>query len=222
MKGLDLFSGAGGASRGYADAGFTMTGVDHRPMPRYPYEFIQADVFDIIQDRTYIDQFDLIHASPPCQYWSSTKHLTHTRGKVDALTPICDWASRYPDKIWVIENVEEAPFPREYTIYLCGSMFEGLHGDDPRRQLRRHRKFYMPQSQLPRQPYCQHNGFKALGVYGNLRDSLPGGGQTASTLSEASRLMGIDWMVWRELREAIPPAYTRYIGEHLVEMRTAA
>jgi DNA (cytosine-5)-methyltransferase 1 len=212
---LDLFSGAGGVSRGWARVGAHVVGVDHRPMPRYPYQFILGDVFDVLQATDFVNQFDVICASPPCQFFSQTRHLSQNHaGKVDHLTPIAEYAlGKYSHKMWVIENVERAPLPPENTVTLCGSMF-GLTGLDPRRQLRRHRKFWTPGYTVP-QPVCRHNSFRPLGVYGALRDNIPGGGEVAANQAEAEKLMGIDWMLWRELREAIPPVYAEYMARQL-------
>lgn len=233
MRGLDLFSGAGGATRGYMDAGHEMVGVDWRPQPRYAgSRFILQDVMVLLTDERFISGFDFIHASPPCQFFSSTSRLSQNGGgKMDLLTPTLDYArTKYADKVWIIENVPEAPLPHDETIMLCGSQFPNLCSNlDPRRQLRRHRKFYLQNLEVPAYPKvstdrfkgsrkaetCKHNGFRPLGVYGHLGDNVPGGGSTAGTMSEASALMGIDGMLWRELREAIPPAYTHFIGRHI-------
>lgn len=216
MKMLDLFCGGGGAARGYADLGIEVVGVDHRNQPKFPYEFIKRDALEVLADREFLQQFTAIHASPPCQMFSQTRHMGHHNqaGKVDLLTPTLQFVN--DDHLWIVENVERAPL--DPAVMLCGSMF-GLTGFDPRRQLRRHRKF-LTNFPVP-QPKCKHNCFRPLGVYGILRDDIPGGGQTASSLAEASKLMGIDWMRWTELREAIPPAYTQYVGKYLLEAESS-
>ena len=81
MKLLDLYCKAGGASKGYADAGFEVTGVDIKKQKRYPYTFIQADCLEIMQDLDFLQSFDVITASPPCQTHSATKHLRVAQGK---------------------------------------------------------------------------------------------------------------------------------------------
>jgi DNA (cytosine-5)-methyltransferase 1 len=78
---LDLYCKAGGASKGYADAGFEVVGIDIKKQKRYPYEFIQADCLEILQDIDYLRSFDVIAASPPCQTHSRTKHLRDAQGK---------------------------------------------------------------------------------------------------------------------------------------------
>lgn len=225
ITGIDLFSGAGGCTAGYVRAarkrGITliMVGIDRRHQPRYPLSgglgFIQDDVFKVLSDRAFMKQFDFIAASPPCGYFTALRTLGNTSGQVDLLTPLRPWQAVYDDVPWIIENVENCNILNK-PIYLCGSMFEGLCGNDPRRQLRRHRKFEITGFEVP-QPYCQHNGIRPLGVYGSPNARMQGGGDIAVNLAEASSLMGINWMKWPELKEAIPPAYTEYIGDYLFE-----
>ena len=198
---LDLFCGAGGASAGYARAGVEVVGVDIRPQPNYPFEFHQADAmtFDL-------SGFDAIHASPPCQAFTRAKHLRDAQGGVTAALDLVD-PTRQRLRVlgipYVIENVPGAPL---YGVTLCGSSF-GL-------KVRRHRVFesniYIPQ------PPCDHKAQgRPVGVYHVLNDHVPQGGTTARDMDEANEAMGIDWMVWGELKESIPPAFTEYVGRHI-------
>jgi DNA (cytosine-5)-methyltransferase 1 len=105
---------------------------------------------------------------------------------------------------YVIENVEGAPVD---GIILCGSAF-GLG-------VRRHRIF--ESNFLTLSPPCLHSlQGRPIGVYHRMGDHVPHGGTTARTLAEGREAMGIDWMTWDELKEAIPPAYTELIGTHLM------
>lgn len=223
VTGLDAFCGGGGCTRGYVEAArklgirLIMVGVDRRPQPRYILSggmgFIQANIFDLLPDRDFMAQFDFVHTSPPCQIFSPTRHLGNQAGHEDFLTPLRPWMSIYNDIPWIIENVETAPLID--PLMLCGSMFNGLHGYyEPRRQLRRHRKFEIHGFEVP-ELECAHNGIRPLGVYGSAGGRVPGGGDIARNLLDASQLMGIDWLKWPELKEAIPPAYTEYIGGYL-------
>jgi len=208
MKLLDLYCKAGGASKGYQLAGFEVVGVDIKKQKRYPYEFIQADCLELMKDIEFLKSFDVIAASPPCQTHSITQHLRNAQGrstdKVD-LIPQTREALIASGKPYVIENVPGSPLIE--PIQMCGSYF-GL-------KVRRHRRF---ESNLPivGSP-CKHKEQgKPVGVYGSMRDEIPKGGHTAKTIEEAREAMGIDWMIWGELVEAIPPIYTQEIGKQLL------
>ena len=209
MKLLDLFCKAGGASVGYARAGFEVIGVDIKKQKRYPYQFIQADALDVLADKDFISQFDVIAASPPCQTHSATKHLRNAQGKstnkID-LIPQTREGLIASGKIYIIENVPGAPLID--PVVMCGSSF-GL-------KVRRHRQF---ESNVKLTGLsCNHKlQGKPVGVYGSMRDEIPGGGHTAKSLEEAREAMGIDWMLWGDLVEAIPPIYTEYLGKQIME-----
>jgi DNA (cytosine-5)-methyltransferase 1 len=204
MKLLDLFCGVGGASVGYHQAGFEVHGVDLKHGKRYPFTYLRANVLDILRDDEYINQFDVIHASPPCQTHSITKHLRNAQGKSTSridLIPETREALIASGKPYIIENVPGSPLIN--PIQLCGSSF-GL-------KVRRHRLF---ESNMPLiGSKCDHKTQgRPVGVYGSLNDEIPKGGKTASTIDEARKAMDMDWAIWTELVEAIPPAFTKYLG----------
>jgi DNA (cytosine-5)-methyltransferase 1 len=207
VKLLDLFCGAGGASAGYAAAGFEVHGVDLKHGKRYPYTYVRADVLDVLRDKNYLDQFDVIHASPPCQTHSITKHLRNAQGKTTSkldLIPETRAALVKSGKPYIIENVPGSPLIN--PIQLCGSSF-GL-------KVRRHRLFESNMALVG--SVCDHKSQgRPIGVYGSLNDEIPKGGKTAATIDEARNAMGISWAIWTELVEAIPPAYTKYLGGQL-------
>jgi DNA (cytosine-5)-methyltransferase 1 len=206
MKLLDLFCGAGGASKGYALAGFEVTGIDLKHGKRYPFTYQRRDFNTVTVEE--LQEYDMIHASPPCQTFSITQHLRNAQGKstdkLDLLEPVRNLliASGKP---YVIENVKGAPLIN--PVQLCGSAF-GL-------KVRRHRLF---ESNMPLTgTTCNHKEQgRPVGIYGSMRDEIPQGGRTAKTMEEAHGAMGIDWMIWGELVEAIPPAYTEYLGKQLI------
>jgi len=207
VKLLDLFCGVGGASAGYAEAGFQVHGVDLKHGKRYPFTYVRADVLDVLKDTDYIQQFDVIHASPPCQTHSITKHLRNAQGKSTSkvdLIPETRAALIASGKPYIIENVPGSPLID--PIQLCGSSF-GL-------KVRRHRLF---ESNMPLVgSVCDHKlQGRPVGVYGSLNDQIPGGGKTASTITEARQAMGMEWAIWTELVEAIPPAFTKYLGDQI-------
>ncbi len=205
---LDLFCGAGGCSMGYHRAGFDVVGVDHKPQPRYPFAFVQGDALEYLA--AHGREFDAIHASPPCQRYSVLAAMHPERDYPDLLDPTRELLLSIGCP-WVIENVETAPMESEMTLFgngviLCGSMF-GLGVE--RGYLRRHRCF---ETSFPvDQPRCQHQGV-AVGVYGHGGHS---GKHRMLYRKEASEAMRIDWMTRDEMTQAIPPAYTEWIGLRL-------
>lgn len=209
---LDLFSCAGGAAMGYHRAGFTVVGVDIDPQPRYPFEFKQADALALSRD--FLRSFDAIHASPPCQGYSAMRHAPGAKGAPMLIDRVRDIlvASGRP---WVIENVEEARWAMRDPITLCGSMF-GLGADGY--QLRRHRLFESNVS-IAAPSECAHTG-PVIGVYGGhvrCRSAKHGGRGTVDFVGKdkpalARKAMGIEWATMGQMSEAIPPAYTEWIG----------
>jgi len=208
-KALDLCCCAGGASMGLYRAGFDVVGVDIEPQPRYPFMFIQADALDV-----KFQGFDFIWASPPCQAHTAMKHAPGAKGDANPklIGPLRE-RLKASGKPWVMENVEGAPLIAPTT--LCGTMFGlGAQGCE----LRRHRLFES-NFLIPYTIPCNHSG-PVIGVYGGhaRRRAASAGGRGTKDVWEgghkaaASEALGIDWMTLAELSEAIPPAYSEYIG----------
>ncbi len=224
---LDLFCKAGGCAVGYHRAGFDVIGVDIEPQPRYPFRMVVADALRPPFD---LSMFDAIHASPPCQAFSSFNVMPNARQHPDLVEPTRRLLSE-SGKPWVIENVVGAPIESEdkplfgsHGIKLCGTMF-GLN--DGTHELRRHRLF--ESSIRLQQPACRHS-LPVIGFYGdharNRKRTINRNRGTDITGDDRKMplvraLMGIDWMKWQEVSQAIPPAYTEYIGKQLLARITA-
>lgn len=218
MKLLDLFCGAGGAAEGYRRAGFNeIVGVDINPQPHYPFNFIQADALNFS-----LDGFDLIHASPPCKRFSALQAMNLKLGSAasrhaDLLTPTRRRLSESKTP-YVIENVVGAPMVNPVT--LCGSAFDLALNDPPFvGYLRRHRLF--ESNVFLRGTVCRHNG-TALGVSGHGISGMKISGERRQggimlPAIQAKRILDIDWMNREELAQAIPPAYTEWIGSQLMK-----
>lgn len=194
---LDLFCGAGGAAMGYHRAGFEVVGVDIKPQPHYPFEFHQADALEYP-----LDGFDAYHASPPCQYYSMMQNIHKNKHLHPDLIPPTREILLNTNKPFVIENVYKSPLRGH--LMLCGTMF-GL-------PIANHRyfetNFPMP---LFAPAVCNHN---------NVYDHYHGGVEQQSEKEKLSIAKGIDWMTGNyrnEIRQAIPPAYTEYIGKYLIK-----
>jgi DNA (cytosine-5)-methyltransferase 1 len=238
---LDLFCGAGGAAMGYHRAGFEVVGVDIKPQPNYPFEFIQWDALALVKDwmrgryvgprfKNLWQMVDAIHASPPCQAYSVLRRANPEAEYDDLIGPTRELLEQ-TGLPWVIENVPGSP--TRHLVVLCGSMFglgamsgDGVKAERMWRQLRRHRNFEcsFPMMSHP----CQHEG-EALGVYGGgptgrytfengaKKDRYGRRGGYQGTIAEKREAMGIDWMSAAELNQAIPPAYTELIGHQLMQ-----
>ena len=193
---------------GYHQAGFEVEGIDIKHGKRYPFTYYRLD-FNIL-DAEMLKGYDFIHASPPCQTFSITKNLRNAQGKstdkVDLLEPTRKLLQK-SGVPYIIENVPGAPLIN--PVQLCGSSF-GL-------KVRRHRLF---ESNLPLTgSKCDHKTQgRPVGVYGSMKDEIPSGGKTAESIDQARQAMGINWMIWGELVEAIPPAYTEYLGKQVLEL----
>jgi DNA (cytosine-5)-methyltransferase 1 len=229
---LDLFCCQGGASTGYVAAGFKVTGVDIAPQPKYPFEFYEKDALDALRSlmsmwgmytaagfggapfdhdpadfNLHIRHFDAIHASPPCQAYSATQRLRgNDHADLIAQTRELLTATGKP---YVIENVMDAGKHLRDPVMLCGAMF-------PELRTYRHRLFetnwpltaplhpqhVAPQVKMGRAP-APGEWVQAVGNF--------------SGVDEAREAMGMPWANRDGLREAIPPAYTEWIGRQLVE-----
>ena len=197
---------------GYHRAGFEVVGVDIEPQPHYPFEFIQADALEFIAQHGH--EFDVIHASPPCQAYSTLKGLCKKQYPVliGAVRELIQ-RTRRP---YIIENVMGAKPYLEQPFFLCGSSF-GLG-------VWRHRLFETKPFILLKPPCCHKLFPRPLDVTGTGgplkgKRKKPGGGisRKPKNMAEAGSAMGIDWMTRSELSQAIPPAYTEWIGWRILE-----
>jgi len=202
MKVLDLFCGAGGASMGYHKAGFEVVGVDIKPQPHYPFEFIQADALEFLEQEG-LNEFDLIHSSPPCQLYSTATPVEKRKNWPDLIPPLrVILNSTYIP--YVIENVPGAPL---YGITLCGVMFG--------KPIARHRVFEV--SFHIEQPIHIEHPEGIVQITGGGPCNSParpgiGGARRKPTANGARQIMEMPWATKAELNEAIPPVYTEYIG----------
>lgn len=235
MKLLDLYSCAGGAAKGYSDAGWDVYGIDIDDQPRYPFAFRQGDVIEVMRDLldgdvlTFsngavldIGDFDAIHASPPCQAFSKTKTL-HTNEHPDLIAPTRELLveSGLP---WVIENVVGAPLISPVKI-------EGRHFgmtapdvDGVPLKLVRPRLFESNTPLGPPSQWVPNKDLVTASVYGagggwtpRHRDNPDRRGGYIPHIDVIKELLGIDWMTKHELSQSIPPRFTAWVGRQLME-----
>ena len=204
MRLLDLFSGAGGCAMGYYRAGFDeIVGVDIKPQKNYPFAFVLGDALEYVAYHGH--EFDAIHASPPCQKYSKARNL---RGNThpDLVAPVRELL-KATGKPYVIENVQGAPLINPVT--LVGSMF-GLMTMRPRLF---ECSFPVPFVLAPpaQAKHAKMGRPPKEGEYVHVVGHM-------SNVPYCREAMGIDWMTVGELAQAIPPAYTQWIGERLIEV----
>ncbi|MCY0960820.1 DNA methylase [Streptomyces sp. H27-H5] len=204
---LDLCCCAGGASMGYHRAGFDVTGVDIAPRPNYPFTFVQADAIEYVREHGH--EYDAIHASWPCQFGAAITKGTnrHLRSRYVNLLPEGRAAMLATGRPYVIENPEARP-----DVVLCGTQF-GL-------PVLRHRRIEVHGWTPMALPHPKHRGRVRGWRHGQYHDgpylAVYGKGGGKATVPEMQAALGIDWTdVHEELTEAIPPAYTQYLGEQL-------
>jgi DNA (cytosine-5)-methyltransferase 1 len=222
MRLLDLFCGAGGAAMGYHRAGFEVVGVDIKPQPHYPFTFIQADALEYVAEHGR--EFDAIHASPPCQRYSSATRVPTDHPDLYGVARTALVATGLP---YVIENVIGAPY--DHGVVLCGSMFplSGVIDSDGRPVwVQRHRNFET--SWFAFQRPCDHDEYHRIAGrpvtvtgHGNGREGETWREYKHSRKAPTSvwpALMGMPWMRDHphDVRLSIPPAYTEWIGRQLI------
>lgn len=202
---LDLFCGAGGAAMGYHRVGFDVAGVDIKPQPHYPFRFYQAEALEFCEKHGA--EFDVIHASPPCQRYCEETPMAYRKNHPDLIAETRE-ALQKTGKPFVIENVENARALLINPVMLCGSMF-GL-------KVWRHRYFEIFPRPFILTPTCNHSELPVL-ITGTTRRSMKNGGRFEFTAQECRDASGLDWMTRNEMDEAIPPAYTEFIGRELMK-----
>lgn len=218
---IDAFCGLGGAAMGYSRAGFRVIGCDIEPQADYPFEFVQGDAIDFIHE--YGPRAVAGHGSPPCQHASGPTTGTNAARNAalgrehPALIEPTRAAFEAVGIPYVIENVQGSELRRDLT--LCGLSF-GL-------RVFRHRYFELGDWTMPQPVHPSHRGHRVSGWRHGVRyegDMLAvyGKGGGKATVEECREGLGIDWS-WDRARlvEAIPPAYTEYIGAQLLTHVTA-
>lgn len=210
---------------GYHRAGFEVVGVDIVPQPHYPFQFYQADALtwlDWLPSReatAHVLGFDAFHASPPCQGESV---LRNQHAEVEYERLLVPTLERFAllRRPWAVENVDNAEAPAGiYKVRLCGSMF-GL-------KVRRHRWFWSNTAMLV--PTCDHRSQTDLvGVNGHADGPSfdrvgKGKGPRQASTDEAREVMDMPWCASRRgITNAVPPAYTEFVGRHLLDAVKAA
>lgn len=207
MKALDLFCKAGGATKGLQEAGYHVTGVDIAPQPRYCGDrFFQDDAMAWLRgERELLSNFDLIWASPPCQFYSELVPPAYRETHPNLLPEVLSILRVQPVP-YIVENVAGARVFFNSPIVLCGSMF-GL-------PIQRHRWFEISPEPFFLLPPCNHSEPPVL-ISGRGMRKINGVRRQEDLKPAKAAAIGIDWMNLDELEEAIPPAYSKFLAEQI-------
>ena len=211
---LDLYSCAGGAGFGYDLAGFDVTGLDKEPQPNYPFRFIQGDALEALADRSFMAQWDAVHSSPPCQHKALATLSQRLAGAdyPDLIGPTRDLLLANFDGPWVMENVPGAALRPD--IRLCGCQFGlTLPGVG---YLKRERWFETSWRGFYLEMPHRHTGH-AISIAGHGTPAWMRAKTGHIGVAEWRQVMQIDWTTRAELTEALPPAYTEFVGARLLE-----
>ena len=217
----DLFSGAGGAAVGLHRAGFEVEGWDIVPQKHYPFKFHLGNALE-----ADLTGFDFVWASPPCQTHSALKTMPNAKKHLDLIPDTRAKLEAWGGP-WIIENVMGAPLRN--PVMLCGTMF-GLVTSDGQAELRRHRIFESPVTLMTMD--CRHaapmvcgvygghgrDRRRTIGVYGHAGGFSVRDGTHQFTTEQRREAMGIDWMTGNELAQAIPPAYSEFLGHQIIKL----
>lgn len=201
---LDLFCGAGGAAMGLHQAGYEVIGMDIKSQPRYPFTFQRGNAFDWLEDKERLAQFDLIWASPKCQAHSNLTPTAYKSNHEIQLPRVLDLLRAQPVP-YIVENVQGTQILMRDPVMLCGSMF-GL-------DVWRHRWFEIGNVDVFfLLPSCDHS-FAPVVVSGTPRRA---GIRQEPCAAACRRALETPWMTRAEMDQAIPPAYSRFLAEHIL------
>jgi DNA (cytosine-5)-methyltransferase 1 len=240
---LDLYCGAGGAAEGYHRAGFDeIWGIDVKPQPHYPYNFIEDDALDVLSTLAwegcyllppgqrdkhryiFLSEIDAIHASPPCQRYS--KALNCRPGLRDTYPDLIPPTREELEEIglpYVIENVPGAPLID--PLVLCGCHFDMTTEYKGQKVGLKRPRWFEANFPVP-SPGPHEHDYKAVPIFGHSAGGNYPLFRGPGFATFAREIMGIEWMNRDELGESIPPRFTEYVGMFLLAeaygYRTAA
>ena len=219
---LDLYCCQGGASKGYADAGWEVVGVDLHPQSRYPFDFLRMDALAALEllaeglrlpfgnaGTLGLEDFDAIHASPPCQARTKAQKIMgndHPNLIAPTRALILDTGLPYVIENVVPEDPDNDPDPLIDPVMLCGTSFgietyrHRLFETNWPLTVPTHREHVARNTKMGRAP--------VEGEYMHIVGNFSG-------VARARRIMGMPWATRDGLREAIPPKYTEFIGAQL-------